>query len=148
MRSPAIVDGLFARLPDGMTEAQLADQLSRAQATIAKQVPGDPVPTRIKVINYQESLNHQARKPLLLLCAVVLGIWLLACLNVTSLMLARAVSRSRELAVRTALGASRWRLLQQTIVESLLLGGIGRSSIALGEGAIKLLWRQIHRQLR
>ena len=148
MRSPAIVDGLYARLPDGMTETQLADQLSRAQASIAKQVPGDPVPTRIKVINYQESLNHQARKPLLLLYAVVLGIWLLACLNVTSLMLARSVSRSRELAVRTALGASRWRLLQQTIVESLLLGGIGAVvGLLLGEGAIKLLWRQIHRQL-
>jgi predicted permease len=148
MRSPAIVEGLYARLPDGMTEAQLADQLSRAQASIAKQVPDDQPSTRIKVTSYQKSLNHQARKPLLLLYAVVLGIWLLACLNVTSLMLARAVSCSRELAVRTALGASRWRLLQQTIVESLLLGGIGAvAGLLLGEGAIKLLWRQIHRQL-
>jgi predicted permease len=148
MRSPAIIEGMFARLPDGMTAAQLADQLSRAQASIAKQVPDDPVPTRVKVTNYQQSLNHQARKPLLLLYAVVLGIWLLACLNVTSLMLARAVSRSRELAVRAALGASRFRLLQQTIIESLLLSGIGAAfGLLVGESAIKLLWRQIHRKL-
>jgi predicted permease len=148
MNSPAIIEGMFARLPDGMTEAQLADQLSRAQTSIAKQVPNDPAPTRVKVTNYQKSLNHEARKPLLLLYAVVLGIWLLACLNVTSLMLARAVSRSRELAVRAALGASRWRLVQQTIIESLLLSVIGVVfGLLLGESAIKLLWRQIHRSL-
>jgi predicted permease len=144
----AVFYGMYARLPDGMTEAQLADQLSRTQAVIAKEAPDGDLATRVVVTGYQKSLNKDARKPLLLLYAVVFGIWLLACLNVTSLMLARAVSRSREQAVRAALGASRLRLLQQAIVESLLLSSVGAAfALLLGQTAIKLLWRQIRRQL-
>src|SRR5271157_1934112 len=140
---------LYARLPDGMTVAQLTDQLTRTQAIVSKEsTDGPPIPPRIAVTEYQQSLNQQVRKPLALLYAVVLGIWALACLNVTSLMLARAVSRTREQAVRAALGASRMRLLQQTLVESLLLSGIGAVfGLLLGQTAIKLLWRQIQRNL-
>jgi predicted permease len=139
---------LYARLPEGMSEALLADQLSRTQAEIAKQNSKEDLPSQVKVTNYQQSLSNDARKPLLLLYAVVFGIWLLACLNVTSLMLARAVARSRELAVRSALGAGRWRLLQQSMVESLLLSGIGAVfGLLLGESAIKIMWVQIQRRL-
>jgi predicted permease len=141
---------LYARLPEGMTVAQLTDQLSRTQTSIAKEVPkdGPTMAKHIAVTGYQQSLNQQVRKPLLLLYAVVFGIWMLACLNVTSLMLARAISRTREQAVRAALGASRMRLLQQTLVESLLLSGIGAVfGLLLGQSTIKLLWRQIDRSL-
>ena len=146
----ALVQDIYARLPDGITVAQLTDQLSRTQALIAKQVPSDypAAAPRIAVTGYQQSLNHDARKPLTLLYGVVFGIWALACLNVTSLMLARAISRTREQAVRAALGASRARLLQQTIVESLLLSSIGSVfGLLLGQSAIKLLWHQISRNL-
>jgi predicted permease len=140
---------VYARVPGGMTAAQLADALSRTQSVIAKEVSAEnQVPTRVKVIGYQESLNQEARKPLLLLYGVVLGIWALACINVTSLMLARAVARTREHAVRSALGASRLRLLQQSLVESLLLSSIGAAAgLVLGQGAIKLLWAQIAHKL-
>jgi predicted permease len=145
----AITGDVFARLPEGMTQAQLADQFNRAQAVIAKGLPADfNWPTRVNVSGYQQSLNAEARKPLLLLYVVVFGIWALACLNVTSLMLARAIARMREQAVRSALGASRLRLLQQSVVESLLLSGIGAVvGMLLGESVIKLLWRQIGRNL-
>ena len=140
---------VYARLPEGLTQAQLADQFNRAQAVIAKEVPkDDDWPTRVKISGYEESLNAQARRPLFLLAGVVFGIWALACLNVTSLMLARAVSRVREQAVRSALGASRMRLLQQSVVESLLLSGIGAlAGMLVGQAVIKMLWRQITRNL-
>jgi predicted permease len=148
MSSGAVFYGMYARLPEGMSETQLAGQLSRTQALIAKEVSDGDLATRVTVTGYQKSLNKDVRKPLLLLYAVVLGIWVLACLNVTSLMLARAVSRSRELSVRAALGANRARLLQQSIVESLLLSGIGAVfGLLLGQTAIKLLWHQIKHKL-
>ena len=139
---------LYARLPEGMSAAQLTADLSRTQAVIAKEVTGEQLPTSIKVTSYQESLTGDARKPLWLLYAVVLGIWALACLNVTSLMLARAVSRTREQAVRASLGASRSRLLRQTVIESLLLSTLGGViGMVFGESAIKLLWHQIEQKL-
>lgn len=145
----SVFGNLFARLPDGMSAAQLAAELSRTQANIAKEVPAaERPPASIKVTRYQQQLTADARKPLLLLYAVVIGIWGLACLNVTSLMLARSVSRTREHAVRAALGATRRRLLQQTIVESLLLSALGGIvGMLLGQLLIKLLWHQITRRL-
>jgi predicted permease len=139
---------LFARLPDGKTSAQLGDQLSRTQAVIAKEASEGDLPAHLQVTGYQQSKNQRARKPLALLYGVVFGIWALACLNVASLMLARAVARMREQAVRSALGASRARLLQQAIVESSLLSGIGAiAGLLLGQVAIKLLWHQIESEL-
>lgn len=139
---------MFARLPAGMSAAQLAADLSRAQAVIGREAPDQEIPSKIKVTDCQTLLNAQARKPLLLLYGVVAGIWALACLNVAGLMLARAVSRSREHAVRAALGASRRRLLQQTLLETVVLSAAGAlAGLGLGEGAIKLLWRQIDHEL-
>jgi predicted permease len=147
-RDAKYASSLIARVPDGLGVTQLTASLNRAQAVIAKEMPSDNSATRVTVKSYQESLNEQTQKPLLLLYAVVFGIWALACLNVMSLMLARAVSRTRELAVRAALGAGRLRLLQESLVESLLLSGIGAvAGLVLGEGAIKLLWRQIGRNV-
>jgi predicted permease len=144
----AVFGDMYARLPEGMTEARLADQLSRTQAVVAKEAPNDGLPVRVAVTGYQRALTRDAHEPIMLLYGVVFGIWFLASMNVTSLMLARAVSRTREQGVRAALGASRSRLLQQSIVESLLLSCIGGLfGLLLGQSAIKLLWLQIDRNL-
>jgi predicted permease len=140
---------VVARLPEGMTAAQLAGVLSVEQTRIAAEYPQDQMMAkRVTVTGLQESGNHRARRPLLLLYGVALAIWLLACLNVTSLMLARSVARRREQAVRSALGASRARLVRQAITESLLLAALGSAAgLLCGQAALKLLWRALARAL-
>lgn len=139
---------MFMRLPDGMTAAQLEANLNRVQPRIARQNTNGQTPAAVKVAGYQQFMNEQARKPLLLLYAVVIGIWALACLNVTSLMLARAVARTREQAVRSALGASRVRLVQQSVVESLMLSAMGGClGLLLAKGVTRLLWHRIESAL-
>ena len=138
----------YARVPEGSTTAQLVANLDRAQAVVARQVTDGSLPARVKLSVYRDTLIKDAAKPLWMLYAVVVGIWALACLNVTSLMLARAISRTREQAVRAAIGATRHRLLQQSIVESVLLSAIGAAlGMSLGQSVIKLLWRRIERNL-
>lgn len=143
-----IIGDMFARLPQGMSEAQLSAALNHAQAIVAKTANDDDVPAQVKMTEYRQMLNEGTRKPLWLLYGVVIGIWVLACLNLTSLMLARAISRTREHAVRSALGASRIRLLQQAIVESFLVSFAGAAiALLIGVVAIRLLSHQIEQSL-
>jgi putative ABC transport system permease protein len=139
---------LYARLPGGMSAAQLSAILNRTQAIIANQAPAENIPAAIKITNSRDLVVRDARKPVVLLYAVVFGVWALACLNVTSLMLTRALTRSREQAVRAALGASSGRLVQQSVVESLMLSGLGAfAGLLFGQSAIKLLWNTIEHKL-
>jgi predicted permease len=113
---------VVARLRPGATFASAQSELSLIGHQLAKQYPDSNDGINIAPHPLQEELVRNVGSTLWLLLGAVSMVLLIACVNVASLLLARAVSRERELAIRTALGANRGRLIRQCLVESGLLG--------------------------
>ena len=116
---------VLARLAPGLTLGQAQTELSLIAARLAKEYPDADADRGVVTHALQADLVGETRPTLLLLLGAVTLVLLISCVNVASLLLARAVSRERELALRVALGAGRGRLIRQCLTESGVLGLAG-----------------------
>ncbi len=119
--------GIFVigRLSDGIAREQARTEMVGITKRLEQQYPIYNTGKSADVVGLQEQLVQNVRPALLLLLGAVGAVLLIACVNVANLLLARAAARGREVAIRTSMGASRWRVTRQLITESLLLSLAG-----------------------
>ena len=139
----------IARLKPGVSLSAAAAELKGIQAGVAREYTDPDSRARVAAIRmqrYGDSLvDEDVRKSLLALAGASGVLWLIACVNVTSLLLARATARQREIAVRGALGASRGRIVQQLVIEGLMLSSVAS---VLGVGLATLTLRMFEHGLK
>ena len=124
----------IGRLKPGVTVAQAQADLDRIMQALAVAYPATNKGNGAKVIPMMERLVGNVEGTLWTLLAAVGFVLLIACVNVSNLLLARSTSRTREYAIRAALGASHWRLLRQSLTETTVLALIG-GALGLGIAA-------------
>jgi predicted permease len=125
---------VVARLAPKATVEQARAELTTVATRLERQYPDTNKDVRFWTVRLRDQIARRSRLLLIALCGASFCILLLACANLAGLLLARGVSRARELSIRTALGAGRERLVRQLVTESLLLAIVG------GAAGVFLAW--------
>jgi predicted permease len=117
--------GAIGRLKPGVTRDLAQRDLDAIMARLARELPQENEGWRAEVVTMRDDLVGNLKRPLQVFAGAVVLVLLIACANVANLTLTRGAARQREIAVRTALGAGRGRIVRQLVTESLLLSALG-----------------------
>ena len=132
------------RLRPDVTEDQAQTELATLTAALAREYPDHARDLPPNVEPFRSGIGG----PIVALMAALMGavafVLLIACANVANLLLARASTRSREISVRMSIGASRWRIVRQLLIENLVLAVLaGGAALSLSAASIRLFWRVV-----